>query len=129
GSLSIPIFRAMSIKRRALTSALKSAHREEVRAAALFGSIAGSVKDAQLHGTFLQFSAQEQGAAAMVEGLLDERRVGRPALLSVTRLRAALHGRTARMRGWRSVIEDALDRTERRVQLMAEAASNARLAG
>ena len=119
----------MSIKRRALTSALKSAHREEVGAAALLNSIASAIRDAQLHGTFLQFGAQETGGVATVEGLLESRGVGRPMLLPVTRLCAAVRGRAARMRPWRSVVEDVLDRTERRAQRISEAASNARLAG
>ena len=119
----------MSIKRRALTSALKTAHREEVRAASLFDAIAKNVKDAQLHGTFLQFGAQEQGGVATVEGLLDSRGVGRPMLLAVTRLRAALAGGSARVRPWRGLVEDALDRTESRARRLAEAASGARIAG
>lgn len=119
----------MSVKRRALKSALKTAHREEVRAASLFNAIASSVKDAQLLGTFLQFGAQEQGGVATVEGLLEARGMGAPALTPVTRIRAAFHGHTARVRPWRGVVEDALDRTEKRAELMTEAASNARLAG
>jgi hypothetical protein len=119
----------MSMKRRALEGALRSAHREEVGAVSLFGAIAVCVRDAQLQGTFLQFEAQEQGGVATVEGLLETRGVGRSALLPFTRLRASLHGRAARVRAWRGVVEDALDRTERRTRRIAEAASNARLAG
>jgi hypothetical protein len=119
----------MSSRRRALTTALKTAHREESRAASLFQSIARSIKDAQLHGTFLHFGTQEEGAIATVEGLMDARGVRRPALVGVTRFRAVLQGRTARLRSWRRVLEDSLDATERRVRRMAEAASGARLAG
>ncbi len=118
----------MSIKRRALTHALRTAHREEVHAASLFNAIASCVKDAQLHGTYLQFGAEVQGAVATVEGLLESRGVKAP-MLAVTRMRAALHGCVARVRPWRALVEDSLDRTERRARRMSEAASGARLAG
>jgi hypothetical protein len=119
----------MSIRRRALTSALKTAHREEVRAASLFQSIAQSVKDAQLHGTFMKFGAQEQGGVATVVGLLESRNVGAAMFLGLTRVKAAIQGRAARLRPWRRVLEDVLDDTERRAKRIAEAASGARLAG
>ncbi len=119
----------MSLKRRALTSALRIAQREETRAASLFGAIAGNVKDAQLHGTFLQFGAEVQGSVATVEGLMDARGVAHAKFLPVTRLRATLSGRAARVRAWRAVLEDSRDATERRVNRLAEAASGARLAG
>ena len=85
----------MGVKRRALTAALKTAHREESRAAALFSGISRGLKDAQLHGTFLHFGNQEQGAIATVEGLMDARGVKRPAFLLVTKLRVAVAGRSA----------------------------------
>lgn len=119
----------MSVRRRALKSALKTAHSEEVRASAMFQSIAGSVRDAQLHGTFLQFGAAEAGAIAQVEGLMEARGVSPSWFSGLRRLRAAFRGRTARVRPWRHVLEDSLDLTERRMRRMAEAASNARFAG
>jgi len=119
----------MSVKRRELTSALKEAHREEVRAVSFFSTVAPSVKNPQLHGTLLQFGSQEMGGVATVEGLLESRGVGRSPMLTFTRLRAAMQGRAARMRPWRALVEDTLDRTEARARSMAQFASEARLAG
>jgi hypothetical protein len=119
----------MSVNNRALKSALKSARRECVEASSLYHSIATSVKDQQLNGTFQQFGDQALGAVATIEGLLTNRGEGSPGMLAITRIRAAFHGKTARLRRWRNVIEDVLDTTERRVRVMDEAASNARIAG
>lgn len=119
----------MSTKSRALSSALKTAHREESRASSLFTAIATNVKHAQLHGKFLQFGSQGEGGVLTVEALLDSRGIGRPAMVSATRMRAVVQGFAARLRPWRRVVEDALDLTERRIRLIGEAAANARLAG
>jgi hypothetical protein len=119
----------MSIKRHALSSALKTAHREETRAASLFTSIATNVKHAQLHGKLLQFGSQGEGRVLAVEALLDARGISHPLTISATRVRAAIQGCAAHLRPWRRVVEDALDLTERRARLIAGAASNARLAG
>ncbi len=119
----------MSSKRSALRKALRTAHREEVRASALFDALATSLRDAQLHGTMLQFGAQEHGAVALVENLLETRGFSRPGLSPLTSLRATFHGMTARFRTWRSALEDSLEWTDARARRIAEAAGYARYAG
>jgi hypothetical protein len=119
----------MSIKSRALSSALRTAHREETRAASFFSAAASNVRHAQLHGKFVQFGSQGEGGVLTVEALLDARGIGRPMLVSATRVRALMQGYAARLRPWRRIVEDALDLTELRARRIAEAASNARVAG
>jgi len=119
----------MNATRRELTSALRNAHREEVRAVTFFSSAASGVKHPRLHGTLVQFGSQGMGGVATVAGLLESRGAGPSVTLALTRLRAAMQGRIARIRPIRALVEDALDRAEARARCMAEAAADARGAG
>jgi hypothetical protein len=119
----------MDATRRELTSALKAAHREEVRAVSFLSSVTGAVKNPKVRSTLVQFGSQEMGGVATVEGLLESRGVSRPPMIALTRLRAAMQGCVARVRPFRSLVEDTLDRTEARARCMASAAAEARNAG
>ena len=119
----------MATRERAVRRALRTAYREQVRAATHYAGVARTVRNAQLHSVLLRFAAEEESGVAQVQGLMAARNVSPPALVFLTQLRAGLAAFTTHLRSWRSALEDSLHWAEIRAERLGRAIEDAGGAG